>query len=413
MASKFDGQTSDGIHWSYLKDKDGKTRKGTNGKPLKSYTWRYRDAEGKSRQVTGRNLDQVRVKRDEIRDSLNKGLFVDPKLGDVSVKEYAERWLAAKKPLMDSRTWMTHESRIRVHVIPKLGHYRLKALNARILEEFQAYLSEGRSNSTVRQYFTTMNMILKDALNKGDLAKDPRIGMDKIKSEWAEKKHPYSAEEIAAIERIAPEDLLTLIQVARGTGIRIGELKGLCADQIDLTPGREVIHVDRQIGPHSVYGTVLKDPKSRKGDRIVPLSAWVARLLREHLKANPPKAHKITRIRRDKSAKDITAHLVFAREDGSPLKDHDIYAPWNAAVRQAGIRDKGDEAANWHRLRHTFAADLIGQGLDLYWVSKVLGHSTVRITEEHYAHLRRESLDQVRRIMDAAWTAVPRLQVVA
>jgi integrase len=47
---------------------------------------------------------------------------------------------------------------------------------------------------------------------------------------------------------------------------------------------------------------------------------------------------------------------------------------------------------NIHILRHTCASRLLERGVDLYTVSKWLGHSSVKVTER-YAHLARNALE--------------------
>ena len=51
-------------------------------------------------------------------------------------------------------------------------------------------------------------------------------------------------------------------------------------------------------------------------------------------------------------------------------------------VRRLGIRN-----ARFHDLRRTFGLNLIKQGMSIYKVSKLLGHASVRTTEQHYAPL--------------------------
>ncbi len=43
--------------------------------------------------------------------------------------------------------------------------------------------------------------------------------------------------------------------------------------------------------------------------------------------------------------------------------------------------------ASCHTLRHTFASHLVMQGVELFTVSRLLGHSSIHVTEKHYAHL--------------------------
>ena len=51
-------------------------------------------------------------------------------------------------------------------------------------------------------------------------------------------------------------------------------------------------------------------------------------------------------------------------------------------VRRLGVKN-----ARFHDLRRTFGLNLIKQGMSIYKVSKLLGHKSVRTTEQHYAPL--------------------------
>lgn len=59
--------------------------------------------------------------------------------------------------------------------------------------------------------------------------------------------------------------------------------------------------------------------------------------------------------------------------------------------RKLNIKD-----ARFHDLRRTFGYNLIKQGMSIYKVSKLLGHSSVRTTEKHYAPLMATDIEDFR-----------------
>lgn len=95
------------------------------------------------------------------------------------------------------------------------------------------------------------------------------------------------------------------------------------------------------------------------------------------------------------------------------------YVPMNAVLRQILERRKADgheypfkmdyhwmfkkiskyykaaeiENANIHTLRKTFGSLLIAQKVDVFRVSKLLGHSTVVVTQQHYADILKDDLE--------------------
>lgn len=64
------------------------------------------------------------------------------------------------------------------------------------------------------------------------------------------------------------------------------------------------------------------------------------------------------------------------------LTTEGMKSAWRRAREQAGM-----EHVNFHDLRHSCASIMLGFGVDLYTISKVLGHSTVQTTQR-YAHLQ-------------------------
>jgi site-specific recombinase XerD len=67
----------------------------------------------------------------------------------------------------------------------------------------------------------------------------------------------------------------------------------------------------------------------------------------------------------------------------------------------AGIFAEGHMVS--HRLRDTFAVDLLQKGVPLEHVSKLLGHKSVTTTERHYARWVKGRQDLLERVVSATW----------
>lgn len=403
MATKYDGKTAEGFHWYYLRDKQGNRRKAKNGRDyLKSYVWRYRDSEGKAKQVTGRTLEEIRAKRTEIQHSLQTGVYIDPKRGQITVKEYADQWLKAVTPALAQRSVEQYGGHIRNHITPELGHYRLKALDAEALQGFVTYLSGKGTNATVGAVWKTLSSILKDAVAKGRIPRDPRTGV--VVPKTATKRgYPLAWDIIEAIEAKMADRYRIIATLAAETGMRQSECAGLCADQIDW--GKKTIRVDRQLSrPKTGETAVLKDLKTTKGERDLPLSDHLCAALKRYLEDHPATARQMTRVYRDRSRKTISVRLLFTHDDGSPVTARDIQREWDKARTKAGHPKDVHGSANFHRLRHTYACELINGGMDAKAVMTMLGHANITTTFDTYGHMLDRSHDRVRDIVNAMRT---------
>jgi len=110
-----------------------------------------------------------------------------------------------------------------------------------------------------------------------------------------------------------------------------------------------------------------------------------------------------------KIAKEVLGVL-----NGNPLyvfwstgngKEQSAVTNWQHDIRQlfrdAGISPAGNMLS--HRLRDTFAVDLLEKGIPLEEVSKLLGHESIKTTERHYAKWVKARQDRLDTLVTGTW----------
>ena len=82
----------------------------------------------------------------------------------------------------------------------------------------------------------------------------------------------------------------------------------------------------------------------------------------------------------------IKSKIVFHSKSGTKIDKHNLRRAFVNAMEKAGIED-----FTYHGLLHTFATRLAQSGVDLYKISKLLGHKDIKTTQR-YAHHCPDSL---------------------
>jgi len=108
--------------------------------------------------------------------------------------------------------------------------------------------------------------------------------------------------------------------------------------------------------------------------------------------ASVMKAGKRHAVQLSNAAVDLLQRMVAERNEGElfvfPGKDHSLMAvrrTWDRVRKTAGIKH-----VTIHDIRRTMAAVSHGH-VDIFKLSKMLGHADVRVTQRHYGHLADEA----------------------
>ena len=84
------------------------------------------------------------------------------------------------------------------------------------------------------------------------------------------------------------------------------------------------------------------------------------------------------------------AEAVFAKANGKPLSPQAARAYLRGMLQKAGI----DKKISPHKLRHTYATNLLNAGAELVDIQALLGHSTINITQID-TNVGQERMEQV------------------
>ena len=144
-----------------------------------------------------------------------------------------------------------------------------------------------------------------------------------------------------------------MIMLILDAGMRIGECLQITTDDLDMD--------DR---------TILLPAENTKGrrTRCVFFSVKTSKCLQRWLRYKD---------------RYTSSKLLFPKKGGMSLEIHSFESAFKRYLGRAGI----DKAYSPHALRNNFAKRCLMNGMDIYTLSRILGHSSVSVTENAYLDL--------------------------
>ena len=355
----------------------------------------YLDAAGKRRAkqfATKREADAWSV---QARSEVAAGTHTHDR-DSITVEKAGDLWITrCEAEGLERTTIRGYRQHLDLHIVPRVGATKLSRLTAPVVAAFKDKLVEdGRSPAMVKRVLGSLSALVAEAQRKGLVAANHVKAGGRTKRGKRDQSHIEMPmrDELRAMLAATTDKTRPLIMVALLCGLRASELRGLLWTDIDLKAG--VLKVRRRVDRYNVSGP----PKSAAGNRDIPLSPALVKVLKEWKLACPKG--------------DLG--LVFPTGAGG-VESHGnllsrVFWPLQLTAGVTVLRETKNEAGetvkvpdakySLHALRHAAAALWIEQGMNAKRIQYLMGHSSIQMTFDTYGYLL-EARDDDADAMDA------------
>lgn len=329
------------------------------------------------RDAATRELDRIgaNILSDDVRVTSGALWLGDEVLPVAASMTFAQAAEAAIANRVNAKPTTLARYRAEVVGADRLGRWADRDLRGIKHAEVVAWIgtmkARGNAPATVAARLHVMRLTFRHALTEGWITRNPLATVPRnpeaaslTATQKRAEMHLLSAEDVAAIiDATEHPRIKVLWQVLAMTGMRIGEALGLQVGAVDLngaSPSIRVVQALSQNGKHIVA------PKTAKSVRAITLDTETVEALRPLVAGAGPD--------------DYVWHL----SNGEPIGYDAARRRWVESVKAAGI----PSSARMHDLRHAHATWLLSTGtVAITAVSKRLGHGSIKITADTYAHV--------------------------
>lgn len=234
-----------------------------------------------------------------------------------------------------------------------------------IIRFIESLQRKGLGQKTVKNYATTLKAFLNYLKNTLEiipaLPSFPVLDVPEPSFRW------LTFEDQAKLLSVIPDKDRNIILFLMLTGCRPSEARALKVKDVDLK--NEVVIIKSAFSKN-VYREKRKGRNSKPV--VIPIHPELLPLLKDVIEKNP-----------------FPENFVFINpRAGRPYTQNAINGLWNRIRKSAGL---SKDIRLYDATRHSLASNLLKQNVPLARISKLLGHSSVKMTEK-YAHADIQSL---------------------
>lgn len=362
---KYNKTKKDSVYW--YKDNEGKKKY--------AYRYKYYDHNGKRIEKSSRNFNSIEECERaliEVKAKVLDGNVTQLDKMQTTLSEWFTIWLDSKKKKIKVTTYSQYECFFRLYLNPLLGHYKLKQLTKMVVQHdlVDDMIERGLSEKTIRNTVTTLNSSLIAAVEEEYLDRRRFTSLDYRGAKPIRKMDTLTEEELNQLIYLAKTDCnisqFTVLFTIANTGMRKGESLALTWNDIDFD--NNLISISRTRDFHST-----RTAKTKNSIRTIEMNDELVKVLRKYRSWCIE-----TKLTQGKKLQETD--YVFISRSGEPVS----YPYPNLALNKIIEKHKFREISI-HTLRHTVASILVGNGVPVPTVAKILG-DTINVVNEVYSH---------------------------
>lgn len=288
---------------------------------------------------------------------------------NITFSELFQRYIEQALQDKERKTCIEEQSKYNKWILPLFGNKPLKEISPFLLEKLKKVMAdEGKAPRTITYVLALIRQVFNYAKNHDLYQGDNPVSKVKKPSEDNRRVRFLSHEEanllLNELAKVSPM-LHNISLLSLHCGLRAGEIFNLEWTDIDFT--NETI--------------LIKDTKSGRNRNAIMTKDVKAMF--------------------EKMDKDFHTNIVFLSRKGK--KTTEVSRSFDRTIDKIGfnrgITDRRQKVV-FHTLRHTYASWLVMSGVDLYTVQRLMGHSTIAMTER-YSHLAPNHLKKAVSMMES------------
>ena len=315
-------------------------------------------------------------------DTMTRAEQERTRTANMLVHDYVVEWLESYRNNIAVLNYATYKNMVDTRIIPYFKELNLtvKDITGDELNAYYNYLiDEGLKGITAQKHHALLHLAFKHAVKRRVITTNPCDQANRPKAVKYIADY-YNADKLKELLASLDGDPLRIVVILTiYYGLRRSEVLGIKWSAIDFSAKR--IHIRHKIIEDKTSGkTVIRGldvMKSKSSCRSLPMIPFIEQeLLKE--KARQEEMQKALRRTYSKEYLDY----VCVDPLGNIIKPQYVTEHFKVILRRHGL-----DQIRFHDLRHSCATLMLSNNEEMKKIQAWLGHSTIAITADTYAHL--------------------------